>query len=612
MLPTLTVIGPRSPWDPAPAASASTVLERAELERFGERELTGVLRGLPGLTVHRAGSGTTLSSVSLRGVNSAQGQFTLDGIPLYSGVSGAFNLSAWPADALERIEVVRGVTAARYGGRGAGGVIRLYTRDEPESIGFARLEGGSYGTLSASLGLGAAGDARRMTVTAHHDEVFDGTSQADRENGNPERDGYYGSLGAARFGIAPAQGFTLDGSLLYKCSRADLDGPGTLPDGRPGLRDDLTAFGIEETWVAQTQPSLALNPRWNSSLQLGFTRNRVASRVLGRPFGFDNRLLLARWTNDHILHEASSERASDAAMTDGTVRLRWGGEVQQEEGTNQFDLPGLPLQGARTIYTGLSEWQGGIGRPSGFAGVRVNHYDDLGTHPTAYGGLAYAATRAFTLRASGGNTYRAPAFHELFFIPFFGKPGLAPERSVGADLGIDWMPAADSRLSLTAYYSRVDDLIQLTFAQSAGLFVSENIAEARIWGFELEGEYRWEAGLDSGLDYTYTDSTDLVQDRQLRKRPRHQGRVYTEWQTPHRPLTALVEAVYRGSHFDDDLGRLELEDAVYLNAQVSYRVNQNLLVYVRGENLSDDRTQETFSFGVPGAAVFGGVRLELP
>ncbi len=163
VLPTLTVTAPREPWDRAPAASAATVVERATLESSGERDLNGALRGLPGLTLHRAGSGTTLSAVSLRGVQSGQGQFTLDGIPLYSGVSGAFNLSAWPADALERIEVVRGVTAARYGGRGAGGVIRLFTRDEPESGGFAHLEGGSYGTLSASLGLGAAGDAGRLT-----------------------------------------------------------------------------------------------------------------------------------------------------------------------------------------------------------------------------------------------------------------------------------------------------------------------------------------------------------------------------------------------------------------------------------------------------------------
>ncbi len=611
ILPTLTVTAPREPSDLVPAASSVTVVERATLESSGERDLNGVLRGLPGLTLHRAGSGTTLSAVSLRGVQSGQGQFTLDGIPLYSGVSGAFNLSAWPADALERIEVVRGATATRYGGRGAGGVIRLYTRDERESGGFVHLEGGSYGALSSSIGAGAAGDAGRLTVTVHHDEVFDGISQADQENGNSERDGYRGTLGTARFALAPANGFTLDGSLLYKRSRADNDGPGILPNGQLGLRDDQTAFGIEETWVAQTKPSLALNRRWTSSLQLGFTRNRIAGRVLGTLFGFDNRLLLARWTNDHIVYEAASAETRDAAMTDSTLRFRWGGEVQQEEGTNQFDRPGMPLRGARTIYTGLTELQGRLGRFSGFAGVRVDQYDDLGAHPTAYGGLAYAATRALTLRASGGNTYRAPAFHELFFDPFFGRPDLGPERSVGADLGIDWTPTPAARLSLTGYYNRLDDLIQLTFAQRAGLFVSENVAEARIWGFEVEGEYLWGPGFDSGFDYTYADSTDLVQERELRKRPRRQGRIYTEWQASQLPLTVWIEAVYRGRHFDDDANRLLLEDAVYLNAQASYRVNHNVLFYVRGENLNDDRTPETFSFGAPGAAVFGGIRLEL-
>jgi outer membrane cobalamin receptor len=152
ILPTLTVTAPRGPSDPAPAASSVTVVERATLGSSEERNLNGVLRGLPGVTLHRAGSGTTLSSVSVRGANSGLGQFTLDGIPLYSGVSGAFNLSAWPADALERIEVVRGATAPRYGGRGAGGVIRLFTRDEHESGGFVHLEGGSYGALSSSIG----------------------------------------------------------------------------------------------------------------------------------------------------------------------------------------------------------------------------------------------------------------------------------------------------------------------------------------------------------------------------------------------------------------------------------------------------------------------------
>jgi hypothetical protein len=44
---------------------------------------------------------------------------------------------------------------------------------------------------------------------------------------------------------------------------------------------------------------------------------------------------------------------------------------------------------------------------------------------------------------------------------------------------------------------------------------------------------------------------------------------------------------------------------------MSYRISPALLVYLRGENLTDDRTPEVFSFGARGAALFGGVRVEL-
>jgi hypothetical protein len=74
------------------------------------------------------------------------------------------------------------------------------------------------------------------------------------------------------------------------------------------------------------------------------------------------------------------------------------------------------------------------------------------------------------------------------------------------------------------------------------------------------------------------------------------------------PLTLGSELVYRGSHFDDSEALFRAGDAVYLNAQMSYRISPALQVYLRGENLTDDRTPEVFSFGARGAAVFAGVR----
>ena len=74
---------------------------------------------------------------------------------------------------------------------------------------------------------------------------------------------------------------------------------------------------------------------------------------------------------------------------------------------------------------------------------------------------------------------------------------------------------------------------------------------------------------------------------------------------------ARVGVVYRGSHFDDSEELFSAGDAVYLNAQASYQISPALQAYLRGENLTDDRTPEVFSFGARGAAVFAGVRLDL-
>jgi len=377
--------------------------------------------------------------------------------------------------------------------------------------------------------------------------------------------------------------------------------------------------------MAQTTATAHLLPGWDSSLQLGFTRNRNSGRATLGNFGFDNRLLLANWSNRHTFFESSSppphlplakgeegwgslakgeERWGSPARDEGNLggrrrlQLTWGGEARYEEGENAFDLPGLKLHGSRGIYTGFAELQGELGPWGGFAGVRVDHYEDFGTHPTVHFGTSWWATPALKLRGSGGYGYRAPSFHELFFIPLFGNPSLDPEQGWSGDVGLDWMPSDGTRLSVTGFYSRFDDLIQLSFTPGRlGLFVSENVPDARLQGVEIEGVCDWNENLSTGLDYTFTDSEDLDTGLELPRRPEHQGRAYGEWRLAAVPVAFWAEVVYRGNDFDDSANTLEAGDAVYLNAQVSYRVSPHLLFYVRGENINDDRTQEIFSFG---------------
>ncbi|MGH8575744.1 MAG: TonB-dependent receptor plug domain-containing protein [Gammaproteobacteria bacterium] len=448
-----------------------------------------------------------------------------------------------------------------------------------------------------------------MAVTASRDDIFEDISQADARNGNPERDGFRTTQGVARLTVAPTTRLTLESSALYRQSRTEIDVPGLLPTGQIGFVDDLGAFAREETWVAQTAAHGHIRAGWESSLQLGFTRNRASLRAFDRPFGFDQRLLLARWTNTQSVYRGTSEIGLGLAAPH--LGLVWGAEVQQQEGENQFDLPGRPLHDSRTLIAGLLELAGDSGPWAGFLGTSIDHYDDFGTHPTLYAGVSRWAAPTLKLRASGGRGYRPPAFHELYFVPFFGDPSLVPEQGWSGDLGLDWEPATGTRLSITGYYQRFDDLIQLTLAPTLSLFVGENVPDARIWGFELEGSQDLGHGITTGIDYTYTDARNLDTGQVLPRRPHHQARLYGEWQLPTRSLTIALELVYRGSHFDDSKERFLASDAVYLNAQASYRISSALQVYLRGENLTDDRTPEVFSFGARGAAAFAGVRLDL-
>jgi len=183
-----------------------TVLDRDTLARSEERELNGVFRGLPGVILQTPGSRGSLSTLFVRGASAGLGQLSFDGVPLLGELTGAFNLSGVPADALERVEIVRGASGPRYGSRALGGVIRLESRDAREDGGFLHLEGGSYNTLSETVGGALRGAKARTTVTASRDDIFEDISWADSRNGNPERDGFRTTQGVARLTLAPSAG----------------------------------------------------------------------------------------------------------------------------------------------------------------------------------------------------------------------------------------------------------------------------------------------------------------------------------------------------------------------------------------------------------------------
>ena len=171
-LPPMIVKGAPTPISPAAEATSTTILHRDELAATDESDLNKVLRGLPSMTVLTTSRGAG-GGLFLRGASAGLGQLLLDGIPLYSATTSIFNLDGLSPELLERVEIVRGASASRYGSLAPGGVLRLFSRDAREDDAFLKVEGGSYGTLAETAGASWVEQRGRMTVTARHEDVFE-------------------------------------------------------------------------------------------------------------------------------------------------------------------------------------------------------------------------------------------------------------------------------------------------------------------------------------------------------------------------------------------------------------------------------------------------------
>ena len=87
-----------------------TIISSEDLERSGHTTVLEALRNQLGITTARSGGNGSLTSLFLRGSNSAHTKVLLDGIPLNdpSSASRAFDFGNLTTDNIERIEILRG------------------------------------------------------------------------------------------------------------------------------------------------------------------------------------------------------------------------------------------------------------------------------------------------------------------------------------------------------------------------------------------------------------------------------------------------------------------------------------------------------------------------
>src|SRR5438128_2275172 len=210
--------------------------------------------------------------------------------------------------------------------------------------------------------------------------------------------------------------------------------------------------------------------------------------------------------------------------------------------------------------------------------------------------------------------FRAPTFNDLFF-PDFGNPDLQPERSMSWDAGVDqklWQGRI--RLGLTYFHNDFTNLITCCVSIPTAPFGGPvNVGAARSVGVEFTSEADILPNLVGYVNYTFTDTKNLVTGRWLPREPQHRWNIGLTWE-PIRRLSLFTQ-VYVVTQQWETFGEVYNSGYTRVDMGGTYRVLekynwvQGLDLIVRVQNLLNEGYAEVRGFPALGTNVLVGLRV---
>ena len=513
------------------APASISVISGDELTKDSFTSLHSIAQKVPGVNVVGGEDGAA-SGISIRGMEKSQTLVLIDGKRVNSssanpkGGAGDMNSNFIPpAEAIERIEVIRGPMSSLYGSDAVGGVINIITKKD-----FSKFSGnvGISTTINAHKGIG---DGRQgdfyLNLPLYKDlfalQLWGYKKLRDEDN---YKGGYQKSDKrnlSAKLWITPDEHnkfFILGSSEKHDYSRT-VGKTATIKTNKV-----LNAYDYEKKSYGVGY--LGEFDSLNADISYIYDQTQRTSL-------FDS-LIPAKAKN----HNFNSKFTTFL----GAHSLTFGYDFSKQNVGTTFIVSNASRNGLKdpktysmSEHAGFieDEWQILDEKLFLTLGSRLTHNEFFGNHlsPRAY--LVYNATDTLSLKGGVATGYKTPDVNQIspevgtiqnaWKIVDFGNKDLKPEKSTTYEVGAYYDNQADFRGSVTLFRNEFKDKILDTDGSKRvngipafgtctnapdvtcpGWGTYFNIEGATVWGVELSGDYDILSNLNLSSNYTYNKS----------------------------------------------------------------------------------------------------------
>ncbi|MBF0463247.1 MAG: TonB-dependent receptor [Magnetococcales bacterium] len=498
-----------------------TVLKGDDLKSRGIRTVDEALNLVPGVSYSNSGVLNVRGTMSQ---TSGKVKLLLNGASINDSISAlgvGYNI---PIEMVDRIEVIRGPGSAVYGEYAFGGVINIITRQDGNRLyggmsSFHSHTGGGLfssenkgwrttlnasgwnsegdnlllkkdalygvGLASISLAPGLANNAvqsRNAILTVQHDKTALLAQYVAEGAGD--------MFGQNNMLPPPGKRLVYDNSMTMLEAQQGFNPTSDLAiQAKAGLME--STMGIDHLFAAPPGYNIQASPNPNDGSMVG-NGNATEQRLYAG--------LSSDW-------KGWQEHTESLGVDWATIRLEnvWtSGNFDPTTGaptatTNRFPAADnwiLAAPSHRDILGLMAQDQWDITRDlTSTAGLRFDHYSDVGASVTPRLALVYRLSDKHILKAQYGTAFRPPTFLELYphSVIIGPNPNIKPETVQTMDLGYIYRDEK-SVGRVTVFHSEIQDLILLV-SDATGAQFYKNVADVRVNGAEVE----LERGLTSQL-----------------------------------------------------------------------------------------------------------------